>query len=222
MKIHSFETTYTNNLIPVQQVRSARKTLRNTDCYQQRFVKFDDIGIFHSYAEYLHAALLESDIDVSIFTPKPFKLKVGSRNYIPDCYFVKGGDRYVVEIKPKGELSTELETPLREYFNFKGINFNVTSNESIFEREILGQNWIQIIQTLVSSRFENTDTQEREIWEKLHIKENLSIGDFIDSGHRLGSMHNEIALFRLAHSGKIHLDLESTPVNFETCVSLCG
>ncbi len=48
-----------DSLIPSQQLSIASKILRSSDCYQQRFLKFDGIGVFHSYDEYLHAGLLE-------------------------------------------------------------------------------------------------------------------------------------------------------------------
>lgn len=222
MKIQSLETSIGNTFIPVQQEQIARNLLRSADCYQQRFIKFDGVGIYHSYAEYIHAAILESDISISAFVPQPYKLMIGRRRYVPDCYFVKHGKRYVVEIKPRGAFNSELKVPLTKFFERKGISFETISNESILENEVLGLNWIQITQTLLSSRFEDTGYQEQEIWENLHAGKSLSVGDIVNAGHRIGCRLNEIALFRLAHSGRIHLSLSETEINYDTEVSLCS
>lgn len=221
MKIKSLECAAESGFIPAQQTQVAKKLLRSADCYQQRFLKFNEVGIFHSYAEYIHAAILESDSAVSVFVPQPYKLMVGQRRYIPDCYFVKNGERYVAEIKPQGSFNSSLKVPLTDYFKNKGISFKVISNESILEREMLGINWIQIIQTLVSGRFEDTEYQEKEIWDALHARQALLIGDLVDPGHRLGSWLKEIALFRMAYSDRIQLGLDEHPIGYSTEVSLC-
>ena len=55
-----------DSLVMQQQVKSASRILRSADTYQQKFIKFPYIGIFHSYSELLHAAILESDPNVNL------------------------------------------------------------------------------------------------------------------------------------------------------------
>lgn len=210
------------SLIPKQQVTTASKILRSADSYLQRFIKFKEIAICHSYCEYLHLALLESDPKVNSFTPQPFSMRVGKRRYIPDCYYVKLGQRYTVEIKPRGEFREDLHIPLKDALSIKGIHFKVVSNEAILEHEVLALNWIKVIQTLISSEFEETDIEEIKIYEKLINNQEMTVGDIIDRGNRIENRHREIALFRLAHAGKVKLGLANHKINFDSEVSLCS
>jgi hypothetical protein len=221
-KTSAYYKVKTDSLIAVQQTKSASKILRSADVYQQRFLKFKNIGIFHSYAEYIHAALLEANTNVSTFVPQPYKFMVGNRRYIPDCYDQISGENVVIEIKPRGEFKDELRLPLSEYLRFHNMEFKVISNESILEQETLGLNWIQIIQTLLSAQFEDTEIEESLIWQKVMLDHELTIGDIVDSGNRIEKRHREVALFRLAHRGNVSLRLDKRPINFETEVALCN
>lgn len=218
--LSSIASVRTESLLPKQQ-KAARKILRSADCYQQKFIKFPHIGIFHSYAELLYAALLESDKDVSVFVPQPFLLYIGNRQYIPDCYFVKFGQRKIIEIKPNGEMKDELRIPLEEYFSQERINFDVISNEEILTKERLALNWLKIIRILISATHENTFDEEVKIQNQLIENSELELGDVIFIGDRIGQRKTEIAIFRLAHKGKLKLDLSDSVLNYYTRVTLC-
>lgn len=210
-----------NSLLPIQQTSFASKILRSADSYQQRFIKFPEIGIFHSYSELLHASILESDPEVSTFTPQPFSLLIkGRRRYVPDCYYVKLGKRYVVELKPSGDFDEELKIPLELFFDYHDIKFDVTSNESVLEKEVFALNWLQIVRILINANLEDTNAEEVRLWEKFLIEPQKTIGDVVSTGNRIEGRAREIALFRLAHRGKLKFDFDNREIGLDTEVFL--
>jgi len=211
-----------NTLLPIQQVGTASKLLRSADCYQQRFIKFDGVGIFHSYAELLHAALLESNPAVTSFTPQPFFLRIGRRRYIPDCYYVLDGKRYVVELKPRGEFADEMKLPLEAFFDYENIKFKVISNDSVLEHELIAQNWLRIIRVLINARHEDTQVEEIRLWESFLITPKAYLDDIISFSNRFSSRSREIALFRLIHKGKLTINFNDRDIGINTEVSLCN
>lgn len=221
VRCHDMHAGPGGELIPRQQWQSAKKILRSADCYVQKFIKFDGTAICHSLAEYLHLAILESDPNVTAFVPQPFNLFVGRKRYIPDVFVTKGGRKFVYELKPKASFDEKMRLPLVEFFKFHGIEFEVISNESVIENEVLARNWIRIVQTLLSSEDEDTTNDEITISERLCFECTLRIGDIIDLGDRIGSRHSEIALFRLAHSGRVQLNLSKDKMSLSTKVLAC-
>jgi hypothetical protein len=218
--LHLARSVKALNLVPQQQ-DSARKLLRSADCYQQKFIKFPHIGIFHSYAEFIHAALLESDPEVSMFVPQPFLLHIRNRRYIPDCYFVKSGQRIVLELKPRGDFKDELKIPLEAFFEQEQMIFNVLSNEDVLEQETLALNWLKIIRILISAQNEDTSHEEFILLNRLFEIQELELGDIVFVGDRIGQRKTEIALFRLAHKGKLKLDIKDSQLGYFTKVTLC-
>jgi len=47
------------------------------------------------------------------------------------------------------------------------------------------------------------------------------VGDIIDLKHRIEECQMEIALYRLAHRGKVNIELESERLSADTGVTLC-
>lgn len=218
--LNRFNTAKTDSLIASQQ-RSARKLLRSADCYQQKFIKFPQVGIFHSYAELLHAALLEADKEVESFVPQPFLFRIGKKRYPPDCYFIKNGKRFIAELKPLGKLSDETKIPMEEFCRRENMTFLVLSNESVMEQEQLALNWLKIIRTLNSALDIPTFDQEQLLMDRLFHEGECELGDIVFKGDRLDQKQYEIALFRLAHKGCLTLDLEQKYLSYSTKVSLC-
>jgi hypothetical protein len=208
------------DLIPRQQATSI-KTLRSADCYLQFFLKFAQLATFHSFAEYLFSAILESDPRVHSFVPQPYLLQVGRRRYTPDIFYIKSGVKYVAELKPRGEFSDSLKRPLTEFFKFHGIEFQVISSESVLQRDLFAQSWIQIIQTLVSAKYEDSRNTELDIYDSLIRKGSMAIGSIVDTGDRIQNRLQEIGLYRLAHSGKVDIKIEDSLIDMDTEVSLC-
>ena len=210
------------SLTPIQQHSSAKKLNRATDYYLQKFIKFPQIAIFHSYPEYLHAALLEGNPLITSFVPQPFRLLVQNRRYVPDCFYVYRTKRYVIELKPEGKFDNKLKKPLKAYFKQQGFNFKVLTNESILKKETLALNWHHIVKTLLSAEMVNTDTEELKIMDQLSVEGETEFGHLIKIGDRLANKKLEIAVFRLAHKGQIAIDLKDRKINYSTMVTLCS
>jgi len=81
------------NIIPAQQIQTAKNLLTAADCHLLRITKHpSNYVIGHSLPEAYHLGLLESNFDVKRVVPQPFKLFIGTRRYIPDCYFEEKGE----------------------------------------------------------------------------------------------------------------------------------
>jgi hypothetical protein len=111
-----------------------------TDCYLQKFIKYPLVAECHSLEELLYMALLEFDPSVTSFTPQPIRLKINGRRYVPDCFFVREGEKYYVELKPRGEFNDSLKLPLEDYARRKNCKFDVVANETVFEQRVKALN----------------------------------------------------------------------------------
>ena len=107
------------------------------------------------------------------------------------------------------------------FFNYHDIKFQVISNESIIKNETLAKNWLFIIRTLSSADSVETIVDEQFILDKFIVYPNQRVGDVISVANRINQFNNEIALFRLAHRGKLKIDLDSSYLNANTEVNLC-
>lgn len=208
-------------LIPQQQITSIGFQ-RKCDFYQQCLIKHHGRSDFHSRAEYLHAGLLEGNPNVLCFVPQPFKLTINGCRYTPDCYVVEGSIRKVLELKSKGIFDDAKRKPLEQFFSLKRMQFEVISNESIYEREIEAENWLEIVKTLYRAR--DWDTQQAEIFvlDFCNQYTECALGDIIDSGDRETSFSKELALLRLMHRGLLHADLSFVPMDYDTGIKLCS
>ena len=209
------------SLLPQQQQKFARKLLRSADCYQQRFIKFPDIGIFHCYQELIHAVLLESNPNVSSFVPQPYQFQIGKNRYTPDCYYTYLGKRYVIEIKPQGKFRDDLRIPLEQYLATERMVFKVISNEEIMEHETKALSWLKILKVMMSSADVNTKKEEIYICQNLFDTRETEFGNLLFLGDRRGKYKHELAIFRLAHKGLIILDVNNDSLSYSTKVSLC-
>ena len=208
------------SLVPHQQQHSALKILRSADCYQQKFLKFPYVAITHSWAELLNLALLEADVLVTSFVPQPFRLRVGKRRYIPDCFFEREGKKYVVELKPEGADFDHIAEPVKMFFKTKNIDYSVISNESIYEQSIFAENWLYIVRTLNTSKTIDTDREECSLMDEL-CQGPLTIGQALSLGDRLETSQREIAIYKLAWRGQVELDLRNESLSADTEIKLC-
>ena len=209
-----------DSLEPRQQ-KTDRRFKISADIYQQSFLKFSGIGVFHSYHELLYAGLLESNPDITYFVPQPYKFLIGKRRYTPDFFYIKKGKHYVIEVKPKGELKDETLIPISTYLSAENIKFKVVSNEKIRAKEQLAKNWLQIVRVLKSAENLDTTFEEKNILDQCIVNSKKLIGDFINPFSRDKDFKNEIAIYRLAHSGKVSLDIKANPINFNSEVTSC-
>jgi hypothetical protein len=220
--LDSMASVSARSLIPAE-IPTPLKLLRQADCYQQIGVKYPQRGTFHSYAELLHFALNEGDRKVTTIIPQPFYLRVGSKPYIPDAYLVRAGQRLVIELKPRGEFDAALRLPLETFFQFRGMRFDVLSNESVLEREIEALNWLHVVRTLCTAKDLQTDAAECDLWQYFLAQDcRVMLGDILDPGDRLNGFVREVALYRMLHRGQLQPRWQHARLGLDTEIERCA
>ncbi len=211
----------TDTLTPYQHnTRPNFKTA--VDFRVQHMLKHPYLSEFHSRAEHLNAGLLEGDPTVRSYVPQPFRVWIGKRRYTADCYVAREqSPPEVWELKPRGEFPDEKRIPLEQFFAQHGMQFDVISNESVYEREIEAENWLEIVRNLHIARDLETTDAEQRVMEHLMTIDSGTLDDFIDPGDRERTYYAEIALFRLLHRGVLQANLVDRPLDFDTEVQLC-
>ncbi len=202
-------------LIPRQR-QSTRALRIATDSYIQWMVKHPYLTEFHSRPEWLYAGLLEGNARVISYVPQPFVLQVGKRRYTPDCFVLEGGERRVVELKPRGEFDEALRGPLEAFFAVQGMTFEVVSNESIYERAIEAETWLNIIRVLHLNREINTVAAEQDVLNQIPPGQVRRFDDLTDPGDRPSSRLRELAALRLLHRGLLKGEFTARPLDYDT------
>ncbi len=211
------------NLEEPRQHPTRRGFKTKVDCYLSRLMKFpEEVAVAHCPHEMHLWGILEGDPDVRYMVPQSHAFYIGTSGYTADLYFEKNGRRYIAEVKSEKDFEKfeEKSYCLREFLRPTVFSFIHITNESIAEREVFARNWLRIVQTLVTSTHVRTERAAEIVMDRLHEKP-LQLGDIIDMSHRVDECQMEIALYRLAHRGKIQLDLEHERLNADTAVSLC-
>ena len=194
------------------------------DCYLSRCSKYpDDMAVSHCLPEMLHWGILEGDPEVRSFVPQSHRFYLGTKMYTSDIYYKKKGRRVIAELKSEKDFKDFEETSMhiREFLKPTLYEFEHITNESVMEREIFARNWLTISRTLVTSTDINTVAATEDVLDRLHAAESVAVGDIIDMASRVENCQAEIALFRLANLGKVHLALEHEVLNADTEVTLC-
>jgi hypothetical protein len=204
-----------DTLLPIQQ-KTEIGFQTHCDFRRQVMIKHPYLSDFHSYAEYLHAGLLEGNPDVTKYVPQPYLLRISNRRYKPDCYVMSKGKATVIELKPRGEFEDRLRIPLESFFKLKGMKFEVLSNESVLDRELEALNWLTIVRVMNGAINILTDAAEYEVISILQKLEKCTLSDIVDTGDREDSYLNEIALFRLLHRGILKSDLDEKVLSYDT------
>ena len=204
---------------PSRAIPTSRSFRVSADFFQQRFIKYPKVAECHSYAELLYLALLEFDPHITSFTPQPKKLKINGRRYIPDCFYVRNGERCYVELKPRGELDSSLQLPIQEYAKRRQCKFEVVANETVLEHETKAKNNLHMLRVLLSSTEEETDSVEDELLSLLFTNRSMEIADIIDRDDRIGNREKEIALYRLVHKGLVLIDTQDEMIGYRTRAS---
>lgn len=210
------------SLSPAEQP-SSQKILKKADTYQQRFLKYPHRGAFHSYAEFIHALLLESRAAISTFVPQPFRLLVGNKPYIPDCYVCENNRQIVIEMKPKGQMVDPSPLLIEQFFNWHRMEFQVVSNESVMEHEQEALNWLPLVQVMVVAERYGLDTsaKEQELLQYCITHSGLTVGDLLSPRRREDQSDEEVALYRLLHLHRLETDLDRRPLNYDSELRVC-
>jgi hypothetical protein len=209
-------------LFPQQQPTSLKLT-KSADYYEQRFVKYPHRASFHSYAEFIHALLMEADAGVIAFVPQPFRLQIGRSLYIPDVHITYRSGAVVRELKPVGcTLADGWQEALADFFQNYGMGFELTSNESVLEQETLALHWLPLMQVLAEAQREGMDTEheENQILMLLLETRSLVVGDVLAETSRSAGYRQELALLRLLHQHRIQADLSQRPWDYDTEIRL--
>ena len=177
----------------------------------------------HCPAEILYWGILEGDPEVRSFVPQSHRFYLGTEGYTSDIYYKKRGRRIIAELKNEKDFIDfeEKSFLIREFLKSTLYEFKHITNESIRERETFARNWLTISRTLITSTDINTVTATEEVLDRLSAASSVAVGDIIDMQSRVENCQLEIALFRLANIGKIHLSLDHAVLSADTEVRLC-
>lgn len=200
-----FNEVVIESLAPKQQYEWAKNIAVQTRCFFQVFIKFAYLGIFHSYAELLHAVRLESNPNVSYFTPQPINIYIDGCRYVPDCFHVENGRQIITEIKSSPSANVKNRSAIEEKLNQSDIDFRVIDNASILkdERELL--NWLHIIRCLVLNKHLSTVEQEDHILELNSYKGDLQLFDLLNHDDDRQEFLFQLACMRLLYDHKLVL-----------------
>lgn len=212
-----------NSLQPTQQP-SSQEILVSADTYQQRLLKYPLRAVFHSYAEFIHALLLEADPAVRSFVPQPFLLWVNGRRYTPDCYVQRDSGPVVVELKARGEMKTPPPALVKQFFNWEGMDFEVLDNEAVLAREAEALHWLRLIQVMVVANQYGLDTRAAEIdlLQACAMQASQTVGDLISPRRHCELDLREVALYRLLHQHRLETDLVHDDLDYDSEIRLCS
>lgn len=212
-----------DELIP-RQHPTPPKFMTACDFRVQHMLKYPQLAEFHSLAEHLNAGLCEGDHEVISYVTQGIRVRLRNRWYTADNVVVRrSGPRVIQELKPRGEMDAADQEPLTQYFALHDFRFEVISNESVYERRIEAENWLEIVRRLVMARDLDTADAEFKLLEILDHHGPQTLGDLVDPGNRSGSFLQEIALYRLLHRGLlVSPTLTEHPLDADTGFVLCG
>ncbi|WP_305967445.1 hypothetical protein [Marinobacter salsuginis] len=210
------------SLTPCQR-KTERRFRIATDFRVTQMLKHPSPCEFHSLAEYYHAALLEGDPTVERFVPQPFLLEIGRqrRRYVPDVYVVRDGQVEILELRPDARFDEHQRTAVQAFCQNHRMRFKVISNQAVLSRRTLADNWLLIIQILLSHRSLDTTHWEMVLLDEISRRGEIRLGDVVIRNHREASRTQEIALLRLLHRGLLMADLTDRRLAYDTEVRLC-
>lgn len=213
----------TDSLLPAQQP-SSQQILTAADTYQQRLLKYPLRGTFHSYAELIHALLLESRAEVRHFVPQPFLLWVNGRRYTPDCYVLLDAGPVVIELKARGEMLKPSPDLVRQFFDWEGMAFEVLDNDVVLAQEAEALHWLRLIQVMVVADQYHLDTRAEEIdlLQACMERGPLALGELISPRRHDQQSLEEVALYRLLHQHRLATDLVHDYLNYDSEIRLCS
>lgn len=216
---HSYPAVRVDSFEPRQ--RATRQSLRiATEFSVQWMLKHPHRSEFHCRSEHLYSGLLEGDSDVISFVPQPFTFQIGRTKYTPDFFVQANARSFVVEIKPNGKVDTALTEPTALYLKRYEIGFEIVSNESIAERAVEAENWLEIVRVLHVNKDLPTEREEQRLLEAFYQQPESTLGGIVTIGDRASSIEREVALFRLLHSGLLTAELSGSPLDFSTEIRL--
>lgn len=206
--------------LEINQITVTQKIKTASNYYSKRFIKCRQIAEFTDYYGLIFAALLESNSNCVSFTPRPFRLRVLGRPYIPDFCLVGNREREIVDIA-NGFANKQINESLTNFFNNNGFKYSVITTNSLKAEQQKAESWLQVVSLLVTTRDFNSHFEEEVILNGISSGKIENLGDIVDVGDRNGTLAYEIALFRLMHGGFVIANLDNSPLNYNTELSSC-
>lgn len=210
------------SLSPCQQPTSP-KLLKSADTYLRAGVKYTGIGVYHSYAEYIHALWLESVKSVMNFVPQPFSIYCDHRRYVPDCCILRNGQFEVVELKARGAMEWPDPNLIAAFFARENMHFSVIDNDEVLTHEQEALHWRPIVQSLYVAKRYGVDTRaaESELLQACSRFAVCEVGDLVSPLQHADRSDRLIALYRLIHQHDLIVDLSHNRLDYGTPVRLC-
>lgn len=221
-ELYPLRSIKADSLIPQQ--RETPMGFRTACDFRQQFmIKAPFLCQYHSYAESLYAALLESDPRVASYTPQPFLLTIGRGRYTPDFFVTRHNKpARVIELKAaKSQMSEEKIQALSAFFEQEiGARFKVVQNQAVYEKQVLAENWLRICRRLHLGRFLDTRNLEEQIMTSALTHPGSTLWDLIRP-HSAGALfEREIAVLRRVHKGDLKINLTEVAIHFDMEVTL--
>jgi len=211
-----------DTLEPRQQVLSYRK-LAAGNVFLQVLIKFSETAYFRSEPAWLYAGLLEGDPSISAFIPYPFQLWVGRALHTPMFYVVPvAAKRQVVDIQESSESLRAKQNARLQFFQQRGLDYQVINRESIYARQTEAENWLEMVRSLYFARFLDTGVEEDALIDRVREIGGCELGDIVDVGDRERSYRDEIAILRLLHRGRLCTDLSTRYLDLDSVIQLCS
>lgn len=210
------------NLEPSQQATSL-DFLKKADVYQQSGVKFDGVGIFHSYPEYIYALWLESQKPIKKYIPQPYLLYYDHKRYIPDFYVIRNNQVEIIELKSRGAMEWPDPILIETFFSRHDMRFYVLDNKEALTHETEALHWLPIVQSLCVANRYNLDTRafESELLRACARQTVCEVGDLITPLQHCDRSDYLIALYRLIHRHDLIVDLTNNRLDYDTPIRLC-
>ena len=219
LSLWSRERNRNNRLLLPEQVSVSKEHLISCNYFERNMIKHEPRSCFLSEKRLLLAALLESDSQVNQYVPRPFALRDGQRQYIPDFYIKSVSGETVLDLISK-PITKALMAHRTEYFSNYGYNYDVIDGKTIVNQLCKAKNWLLIVQHLYLFRGINTHVEENLVYAKLIEFGPLSIAELLELTYDIDKQHILTALYRQAHDGVVKIQLDKERLNFETRVEI--
>lgn len=186
------------------------------DYYQQVLLKHPGVSEFLGRAGYLYALLLEAESSVTSYIPRPFRLTLGKRHFVPDNYVVFDTRRPTVIKLVKEPIPAAQRELIVDFLCLQRLDFEEIAIESVLARKTEALNWAEIVRVLYQARDLDTLPEEQGLWARMVTDGPCTLGDLIDPGDRARTYAIEVALFRLLHRGVLRAALCEHPLDYDT------
>ena len=202
----------------------------SVDFYKADFPKGGAACEFHSLWELLHAALSESNPQITshISQGKAVAYKkrpAGVGKYFGDALIKSSLGTFLDELKPATQIkdgipltvSAEALNAIHRQGLTEGFSFRLISNEEVAQKQILAKNWLRLSRWLLHSPPKNHAEIHASVLRAIHEHEELSIGPLITYlGLEADLDDGMLVIAYCLWSGEISSNLDELPLSKAT------